>query len=96
MGPPAGQGDWAASVHDYNFNANGHISIGDYLNHTLPPARARALIQSNNNLITHAGGVRPDRAPCRRARCICKVEVSRSAWPSFRAAWLVGAKPSIR
>lgn len=57
MGPPTGQGDWAASVHDYNFNANGHIGIGEYFNPTLSPAKARALIQSNNNLITHAGGV---------------------------------------
>jgi hypothetical protein len=44
-------------MHDYNFNANGHIGIGDYFNPTLSPATARALIQSNNNLIGHAGGV---------------------------------------
>ena len=57
MGPPTGQGDWAASMHDSNFNANGHIGLSDYFNPTLSPATARALIQSNNNLIGHAGGV---------------------------------------
>ena len=57
FGPPGGQGDWAASVHDYNFNTNGPIKIGSYFNPTLSPATARALIQSNNKLIRNAGGV---------------------------------------
>jgi RHS repeat-associated protein len=62
FGPPSGQGDWAASVHDYNFSANGPtptqgISIGMYFNPTLSPSVSKALIQSNNNLIRNAGGV---------------------------------------
>ena len=56
FGPPGGQGDWAASVHDYNFNTNG-IKIGTYFNPTISPETARALIQSNNNLIRNAGGI---------------------------------------
>lgn len=28
MGPPTATGDWRAAVHDYNFDSNGHISIG--------------------------------------------------------------------
>jgi hypothetical protein len=59
MGPPGGQGDWAASVHDYNFNTNG-ITIqntGHYFGLNLSPATTKALIQSNNNLIRNAGGV---------------------------------------
>ena len=59
MGPPGGQGDWAASVHDYNFNTNG-ITIqntGHYFGLHVSPETAKALIQSNNQLIRHAGGV---------------------------------------
>lgn len=55
MGPPGGQGDWAASVHDYNFSTNGPITIGMYFNATLSPATSKALIQSGNNLIRNAG-----------------------------------------
>ena len=62
FGPPGGQGDWAASVHDFNFSQNGPapgqgITIGMYFNPTLSPATSRALIQSNNNLIRNAGGI---------------------------------------
>lgn len=59
MGPPGGQGDWAASVHDYNFNTN-NITIqntGHYFGFNLSQATRKALIQSNNNLIRNAGGV---------------------------------------
>jgi RHS repeat-associated protein len=56
MGPPQGRGDWAAMVHDYNFNTN-KITIGTYFNPSISKATARALIQSNNNLIRNAGGV---------------------------------------
>lgn len=55
MGVPGGQGDWAASMHDYNFNTNG-ITLGTYFNPTVSPQTARALIQSNSNLIRNAGG----------------------------------------
>lgn len=55
MGPPGGRGDWAASVHDYNYNTNG-IKIGDYFNPHLSPETRKALIQSNNMLIRNAGG----------------------------------------
>ena len=57
FGPPGGQGDWAASMHDYNFSTNGPITIGNYFNPTLSPATSKALIQSNSNLIRNAGGV---------------------------------------
>jgi hypothetical protein len=56
FGPPGGQGDWAASVHDYNFQTNG-ITIGSYFDPNLSPATAKALIQSDNNLIRNAGGM---------------------------------------
>ncbi len=56
MGAPGGRGDWAASVHDFNFSTNGPIQIGMYYNPAIPPATARALIQSNNVLIRSAGG----------------------------------------
>jgi RHS repeat-associated protein len=56
FGPPGGQGDWAASVHDYNFNTN-RITIGDYFNPNLSPATRKALIQSDGMLIRNAGGV---------------------------------------
>ncbi len=55
MGPPAGTGDWRAAVHDYNFDSNGHISIGMYFNPTLSPATSRALIQSNAQLMKTGG-----------------------------------------
>src|SRR6185437_11122430 len=55
MGPPGGQGDWAASVHDYNFRTNG-ISIGAYFNPGLSPEAEQALIQSNQMLINNSGG----------------------------------------
>lgn len=55
-GAPSGQGDWAAMVHDYNYQTNG-ITIGSYFNPSISPATARALIQSKNNLIMNAGGV---------------------------------------
>jgi hypothetical protein len=56
MGAPGGQGDWAAMVHDYNYDTNG-IRISSYFNPTLSTATSKALIQSNNNLIRNAGGV---------------------------------------
>ena len=55
MGPPTGTGDWRAAVHDYNFDSNGHISIGMYFNPTLSPATSRALIQSNAQLMKTGG-----------------------------------------
>ncbi|HTC93269.1 MAG TPA: RHS repeat-associated core domain-containing protein [Terriglobales bacterium] len=55
MGAPGGQGDWAAMVHDFNYETNG-IKISSYLNPSLSPDTAKALIQSNNNLIRNAGG----------------------------------------
>jgi RHS repeat-associated protein len=59
MGPPGGKGDWAASVHDFNFNTNG-ITIqntGHYFGLHVSPQTAKMLIQSNNQLIRNAGGV---------------------------------------
>jgi RHS repeat-associated protein len=56
MGPPGGRGDWAASVHDYNFSTNG-ITMGSYFNPTLSIAASKALIQSNSNLMRNAGGI---------------------------------------
>jgi RHS repeat-associated protein len=56
MGAPGGRGDWAASVHDFNFDQNGPIKIGMYFNPAISPATAKALIQSNNVLIRNAGG----------------------------------------
>ena len=43
-------------VHDYNYDTNG-IKISTYFNPTISPATAKALIQSNNNLIRNAGGI---------------------------------------
>jgi hypothetical protein len=62
FGPPGGQGDWAASMHDYNFSQNGPapgqgITIGMYFNPTLSPATSKALIQSNSQLMRNAGGI---------------------------------------
>lgn len=56
MGPPGGRGDWAASVHDYNFFTN-QITMGSYFNPTLSAATSKALIQSNSNLMRNAGGI---------------------------------------
>jgi hypothetical protein len=56
MGPPGGQGDWAASVHDYNLSAN-LLKMSSYFNPTLPVPTAKALIQSNNKLSRNAGGI---------------------------------------
>ena len=56
MGPPQGRGDWSAMLHDYNFDTN-RITIGTYFNPTISKATAKALIQSNRNLIRNAGGV---------------------------------------
>jgi hypothetical protein len=55
MGTPQGQGDWAAMVHDYNFFTN-NITIGTYFDPFVSRATAKALIQSDNNLIRNAGG----------------------------------------
>ena len=55
MGTPQGQGDWAAMAHDYNFFTN-NITIGTYFNPFVSRATAKALIQSDNYLIGHAGG----------------------------------------
>ncbi len=63
MGPPGGQGDWAASVHDYSFFSH-DITIqntGHYFGLHVSPETAKALIQSNNTLIRNAGGVRGSR-----------------------------------
>jgi hypothetical protein len=51
-----GRGDWAASVHDYNFSTK-RITMGSYFNPTLSVASSKALIQSNNKLIRNAGGI---------------------------------------
>jgi len=56
MGPPGGRGDWAASVHDYNFFTN-MITMGSYFNPALSVATYKALIQSNSNLMRNAGGI---------------------------------------
>jgi len=56
MGPPGGRGDWAASVHDYNFSTN-DIKVGSYFNPTLSLSTSRALIKSNNTLMRNAGGI---------------------------------------
>lgn len=54
FGPPSGDGDWRASLHDYNFNTNG-ITIGSYFNPFLSPATSKALIQSNSYLMQTGG-----------------------------------------
>ncbi len=56
MGPPDGRGDWAASVHDYNFSTN-DIKVGSYFNPTVNLATSKALIKSNNTLMRNAGGI---------------------------------------
>jgi hypothetical protein len=66
FGPPGGQGDWAASVHDYNFKTNG-ITIqntGHYFGLHLSPETAKALIQSNSQLMRNAGGVQGGKMDC--------------------------------
>ena len=55
MGPPQNQSDWAAMVHDYNFDAN-LINIGSYFNPHLSLATSKALITSNNTLLRNVGG----------------------------------------
>jgi RHS repeat-associated protein len=55
FGPPGGEGDWRASMHDYNFSTNGPITIGSYFNPTLSLASSKALIQSNNYLMQTGG-----------------------------------------
>ena len=55
MGTPQGQGDWAAMAHDYNLHTNG-ITLGTFFNPFVSRATAKALIQSDNYLIGHAGG----------------------------------------
>jgi RHS repeat-associated protein len=55
MGTPQGQGDWAAMAHDYNYHTNG-ITLSTYFNPFVSRATAKALIQSDNYLIGHAGG----------------------------------------
>ena len=62
FGPPGGQGDWAATVHDYNWNLNGPdekhgINIRMGLNPRLKPEVSKAFIQSNSALYRHAGGL---------------------------------------
>lgn len=62
FGPPGGKGDWAATVHDYNWKFNGPtegqtINIGMGLNPRLDPAVSKAFIQSNSALYRHAGGI---------------------------------------
>jgi RHS repeat-associated protein len=55
MGTPQGQGDWAAMAHDYNYHTNG-ITLSTYFNPFVSRTTAKALIQSDNYLIGHAGG----------------------------------------
>ena len=62
FGPPRGQGDWAATIHDYNWNLNGPdevhgINILMGLNPRLKPEVSKAFIQSNSALYRHAGGL---------------------------------------
>jgi RHS repeat-associated protein len=62
FGPPGGKGDWAATVHDYNWNLNGPdeahgINIRMGLNPRLTPEVSKAFIQSNSALYRHAGGL---------------------------------------
>jgi len=62
FGPPGGQGDWAATIHDYNWHNNGPdpdhgISIGMGLNPRLKPEVSKAFIQSNRAAYRHAGGI---------------------------------------
>lgn len=56
MGPPQTQSDWGAMVHDYNFEVN-DIHISSYFNPSISKATAKALIQSNKNLIRNARGI---------------------------------------
>lgn len=59
FGPPGSKNDWAASMHDYNFNTNG-ITIqntGHYFGLHVSPATAKALIQSNYQLMRNTSGV---------------------------------------
>lgn len=55
MATPGGRGDWAAIVHDYNYDTN-HITVSTYFNPFISRATSHAFIQSNNKLIRNAGG----------------------------------------
>lgn len=55
MGTPSGQGDWAAIVHDYNYDTN-HVTVSMYFNPFISRATAHAIVQSNNKLIRNTGG----------------------------------------
>jgi len=56
MGAPSGRGDWAAIVHDYNYDTN-HVTVSMYFNPFISRASSRAIVQSNNKLIRNAGGL---------------------------------------
>ncbi len=56
MATPRGRGDWAAIVHDYNYDTN-HVTISMYFNPFISRASAHLVIQSNNKLIRNTGGV---------------------------------------
>jgi hypothetical protein len=55
MGAPSGRGDWAAIVHDYNYDTN-HVTVSMYFNPFISRASARAIVRSNNKLIRNSGG----------------------------------------
>ncbi len=55
MGAPSGQGDWAAIVHDYNYDTN-HVTVSMYFNPFISRAMSRAIVKSNNKLIRNTGG----------------------------------------
>ena len=55
MGAPRGRGDWAAIVHDYNYDTN-HVTVSMYFNPFISRAAAHALVQSNSKLIRNTGG----------------------------------------
>ncbi len=55
MGAPSGRGDWAAIVHDYNYDTN-HVTVSMYFNPFISRATAHAIVQSNNKLIRNTGG----------------------------------------
>ena len=55
MGAPRGRGDWAAIVHDYNYDTN-HVTVSMYFNPFISRATAHAIVQSNNKLIRNTGG----------------------------------------
>jgi hypothetical protein len=55
MAAPSGKGDWAAIVHDYNYDTN-HVTVSMYFNPFISRTTAHAVIKSNNNLVRNAGG----------------------------------------